>query len=213
MNTDRVLTTVAPLLGRIAQRAREARRAQLEGLPAAPPGSVVLLGDSITEAGIWNEWFPEHRTLNRGIGWDTVGGVIARLDGALPDPRAVSLLIGTNDLTGLGRSRDVEDIAEQMQDLVRRIRERAPGAALLVNSVMPRSAWFAPRIRRLNEHYRTIAADAGATYVDLWPALADGDGQLRKELTTDGLHLTSAGYRAWVDVLRPQLAAHVETSA
>jgi lysophospholipase L1-like esterase len=209
MNSDRMLLTVAPLLAPLSRRARAGRRAQLEGLPPAPPGSLVLLGDSITHLGIWDEWLPEYRTLNRGVGWDTVGDVFARLDKALPDPRAVSLLIGTNDLSGLGRSRDVDDIAEQTRDLVQRIRQRAPEAVLLVNSVMPRSAWFAPRIQRLNEHYRTIAADAGATYVDLWPALADPDDQLRKELTTDGLHLTASGYRAWVDVLRPQLALHV----
>ena len=33
--------------------------------------------------------------------------------------RADSLLIGTNDLHGLGRSTDIEDIAIQMRELVR----------------------------------------------------------------------------------------------
>ena len=87
------------------------RRSQFEALPKVAD-AVVFLGDSITEGGVWDEWFRELLTLNRGIGGDTVGGVLDRLDSALYEPRAISLLIGTNDLTGMGRSFKVDDIAE-----------------------------------------------------------------------------------------------------
>jgi lysophospholipase L1-like esterase len=82
---------------------------------------------------------PGADTLNRGISGDTVEGVIRRLDGAINAPAVVSLLIGTNDLTGLGRSRKVEDIASQVAQLSARIIEGAPEATLLINSVMPRT--------------------------------------------------------------------------
>jgi lysophospholipase L1-like esterase len=180
----------------------EMRRTQLEQFPV-PTGRVVFLGDSITEQGVWNEWFPELPTLNRGIGSDTIGGVKARLDHAVNQPAVISLLIGTNDLSGLGTSTKVPDIARQMRELVGRIRELAPTAPLIVNSVMPRQRPYASRVRELNEHYRGIAGDAEATYVDLWPTLADERGALKAAFTADNLHLNGAGYRAWVEVLRP----------
>ena len=64
--------------------------------------------------------------LNRGIGGDSVGGVHARLGTAINDPTAVSLLIGTNDLGGLGKSRDVARIATQVRQLIVSLRGLAP---------------------------------------------------------------------------------------
>ena len=44
---------------------------------------------------------------------------------------------------------------------------------------------------------------AGVTYIDLWPALSDGQGQLHAEYTLDRLHPGGRGYQVWVDQLRP----------
>lgn len=196
---------VAPLVRPVIRRGITMRVSQLDRLPPLP-GRVVFLGDSITDHGAWAEWFPEHMTLQRGISGDTVSGVRGRLGTALHDPSAISLLIGTNDLGGMGPTRDVDEIGAQAEDLVRAIRTAAPDAALLVNSVMPRTKRMAPTIQGLNEHYARIAGNAGATYVDLWPELAAPDGSLRDEFTLDHVHLNGAGYDAWVRVLRPLLA-------
>src|SRR5205807_6682662 len=65
-------------------------------------GAVVMLGDSITQG--WNDdfsaWFPGLKIANRGISGDTSRGVLSRLqeDVLALEPRAVVLLIGTNDL-------------------------------------------------------------------------------------------------------------------
>ena len=40
---------------------------------------IVFLGDSITHEGAWDEYFPDHIAVNRGIGGDTVEQVIERL--------------------------------------------------------------------------------------------------------------------------------------
>ena len=205
-NLDRFMPVIAPLLRGVIAGSQSARRSQFSALPPCPD-RVLFLGDSITEQGVWDEWFPELPTLNRGIGGETVGQVTARLDSAIMAPRAISLLIGTNDLGGLGASRKVEDIAGHMRKLAQSIRERAGAAPLFINSVLPRSAYFRDRIRALNQHYQHIAAECGATYINVWPALADGSGALRADCTADGLHLTGAGYRVWTDLLRPHLGA------
>jgi lysophospholipase L1-like esterase len=205
LNLDRILPPLAPLLRRVLRPGQARREAQFAATPPAP-GRVVFLGDSITEWTAWEDWYPELRTTNRGIGGQTIGDVLARLETAIVEPRAVSLLIGTNDLHGLGKSSEIDDIAAQMEALVRRIGDLAPSAALLINSVLPRSAHFRDRIVRLNARYRQIAEACGATYVDAWTALAGPDGTIRPEFTRDGIHLSVAGYRAWTDVLRPYLA-------
>ncbi|MET8878401.1 GDSL-type esterase/lipase family protein [Nocardia sp. NPDC004604] len=179
------------------------RASQFAELPA-PTGRVVFFGDSITEGGLWDEWFPQVRPVNRGIGGNTVDDLRARLDTAIDAPAAVFLLVGTNDL-GLGQTPG--QVAENLRGLVAEIRERAPHAPLFVQSVMPRRVKFAERIRELNSVVREIAAQGDAVYIDLWPALADVNGALRQEFTRDGLHLSGAGYAAWIEVLRPRIAA------
>jgi lysophospholipase L1-like esterase len=209
MSLDHILPIVAPLL-RWALRSKQAlRRTQFETVPRTP-GRVIFLGDSITEWSAWEDWFPELRTTNRGIGGQAICDVRARLHSAIVEPKAVSLLIGTNDLHGLGQSSNVDQIADQMRALVHCIRGMAPSASLLINSVLPRSTHFRDRIIKLNAHYQRIADENGVTYVDVWPALAGADGAIRPEMTADGLHLSIAGYKAWTDVLRPHLAQFAE---
>ena len=41
------------------------------------------------------------------------------------------------------------------------------------------------------------------TYIDVWSALADGEGLLDKRYTNDGVHLVGEGYLVWRDVLKP----------
>lgn len=212
VNVDRILPTMAPVVGRLMTRSKAARNALFEALPPAP-GRVLFLGDSITAGGTWEGWFPELQTTNRGVGGDVIAGVLSRLETAIDSPTAISLMIGTNDLSGLGRSREVSEIATQLDELVTRIQQMAPDAPLLLNSVLPRSSHFADRITRLNDRYRRIAERAAVTYVDLWPVMAGPDGELRGEFTIEGLHLTPAGYRQWVDVLRPHLHDALESVA
>jgi lysophospholipase L1-like esterase len=205
MNLDRILPVFAPLLRRSLRSKQRAREAQFAAVPRSPD-RVVFLGDSITEWTAWEDWFPELPTTNRGIGGQAICDVMGRLDSAIVAPRAISLLIGTNDLHGLGESSEVSAIISQMDELVDRIRTLAPSSPLFVTSVTPRSVHFRDRIIDLNLGYARIASGSGATFIDLWPVLADANGAILSEQTIDGLHLSVGGYRSWVNVLRSHLA-------
>ena len=204
MNLDRILPACAPLLRRVLRAKQKAREAQFLAVPRSPD-RVVFLGDSITEWTAWEDWFPEFPTTNRGVGGQAIFDVVGRLDSAIIEPRAISLLIGTNDLHGLGKTSEVSGIITQMNELVDRIRTLAWSAPLFITSVTPRSAYFRDRIIELNHGYAEIAARFGATFIDLWPVLADSNGAILSEKTIDGLHLSVAGYESWADVLRPHL--------
>ncbi len=193
------------LVGRLTMSpAQKMRRSRFE-LTASAADRVVFLGDSITEQGLWEEWFPDLRVLNRGVGGETVAQVTARVAGTLPGARAVSVLVGTNDLTGFGRSRKAADIAEQYRELVARIRAVLPSAPVLLNSVLPRDRFLAGRVIELNEAVEELTHAPGLHYVDAWSRMHGPRNELRPELTRDRIHLTGAGYREWLAVLRPAL--------
>jgi lysophospholipase L1-like esterase len=194
----------APSCRGLPRRQQDLRASQFAALDAAP-GQVVMLGDSITEFGRWQEWFAGLPVLNRGIGGETSADLLRRLDTAIHDPAAVFLLIGTNDLT-LGVK--LEAIVGNVSALLDQIARRAPGAPIVVQSVMPRTLRFRDDIRLLNDAYRSLVGGAGerVQYLDLWPALADQHGDLRTSFTPDGVHLSGAGYAAWLGVLGPRLA-------
>ena len=61
--------------------------------------NIVMLGNSLTERGLWGEYFQPAYVLNRGIGGDCVSGMIARLETILSGkPKALFIMAGVNDL-------------------------------------------------------------------------------------------------------------------
>ncbi|MFB7893579.1 GDSL-type esterase/lipase family protein [Microbacterium sp. NPDC056044] len=170
----------------------------------ATPGSVVLLGDSITEQGIWHEWLPQFSVLNRGVAGETIGDVISRVE-VVRGARAVSLMVGTNDLGGLGATRRVAGIAVQYEHLLTRLRQANPAAPLIITSVLPREVGQASRVRELNDCLIRLCRPYEAIYVDAWSRMHGSRYELRGEFTKDRVHLNGAGYREWLTVLSPAL--------
>lgn len=175
------------------------------------PGDVVFLGDSITAQGDWAEWFDgaaagggDQRVVVRGIGGDSVAGVLGRLDAVVDRPAKLFLMIGTNDVW-LGSPPDV--IVEQIGQIVTAIRSRTPSTTLYVQSVTPRSGRLASAIRAVNDGLRVVAAGAGATYVELFDLLCDADGGLRPGFSVDELHLQPPAYDIWREAVRPLVEA------
>jgi lysophospholipase L1-like esterase len=196
---------IVPMLRPMSKRIGAGRRRYFDAV-SVPPKRVLFLGDSITEGGMWSDLFPDLPTSNRGIGGEASYDLLERLDRAINDPIAVSLMIGTNDLHGPRKERDTAKIANRTDEIIRRIRDLTPSAQVFVNSVLPRTGFFTEQIKDLNERNRESAARHGATFVDLWPVFADASGAIKPEYTRDNLHLTPAGYLAWTEVLRPHLA-------
>lgn len=185
------------------------QKVSLYELLSVGPDDIVFLGNSITDGGEFAELFADNRIKNRGISADVISGVMKRLhqvtDGK---PAKIFLLIGINDVShGLSAER----IAARYEELVKEIRKRTPGTRLYVQSVMPIDNSFGRYknlkgrekvIPDLNRRIERIADENGAVYIDLWPALSNGKGRMRKDFTNDGLHLTGKGYNAWVEAIK-----------
>ena len=165
--------------------------------------SIAFVGDSITNHGNWESWFPDRETHNLGVSGNTTDELIERIDEVVElHPDAVALLIGTNDL---GQRKSVEHLVRNIEYLLVTLRRGLPGTRMLVQSIMPRGAEFADRVHDANRHLRQFAPSVNAQYLDLWPALSLGTDEISPEFSDDKLHLTAAGYEAWLSELRPAL--------
>ena len=179
---------------------------------AEDQGAIVFVGDSITEG--WHTLAQDFADLpvkvaNRGIGGDTTPNLLYRLsDDVLSlHPRALVLLIGTNDL---GEHTAPADIAANLKEIHRRIRQAYPAIPMAWCLVMPRRGddTYPARIHELNALIAQLAAtDPRVTLCDTFAPLAQPDGTSRPEdFNPDRLHLNPAGYAVWRAAVHPIVA-------
>jgi lysophospholipase L1-like esterase len=171
---------------------------------------IVLIGDSITEGFTVTQYFSGDRILNAGVSGDSTVECLERLSANWfkNDPKRVYICIGTNDLA---RERSDKEILGNIRTIVERIREFAPGISVILTSLFPtRENPPRPneRIRGFNTGLKLLSAELGAGFFDLHQHFSDENGDLKKEFTEDGLHLTEAGYRHWAEIFLLQMKSH-----
>ena len=173
--------------------------------------AIVFLGDSITQG--WHDdfdgLFPELKTANRGISGDTTRGVLYRLpeDVLALHPRAVVLLIGTNDLEENARP---WTIASNLRLILDELKRHDPAMPVIVCEIFPsspdkkRPAYL---IRRTNQLIHELAADQPqVTVVETWKLFAGPQNDAKLEEFPDLLHPANVGYVKWAGAIRPVLA-------
>ena len=129
---------------------------------------------------------------------------------AAAQPKKLYILLGTNTLTTLGASDRFLAYYGQMLDELRQT--LGDDCIIYVQSIPPVRPAAAEKkpglasdvLRGVNEQLAQLAASKGCVYLDLWEALADGEGNLKEMIAApDGVHLSAGnGYGAWVTYLR-----------
>ncbi len=166
-----------------------------------------MLGDSITEYGDWTDMLPGRVVLNRGIRGDTTSDVLARLDEALSHGAGqLYLMVGINDII---KRTPVDDAASNVEKIL--LRARAVVPAVTLQSVLPVAAplddsRINPEVKSFNQITSNSAKQAGAAYLDLWPAITP-TGVLSQQFAFDGLHPSPAAYLRWRDALLAEKGA------
>jgi lysophospholipase L1-like esterase len=173
---------------------------------------IVMVGDSITQFGRWNEAFPGVSVANRGIAGDTVAGLLKRID-IIRAVRAQQsfLMIGINDIVA---GRDVPAIAKDYEAVVIALK---PGTQLIIQSTLPCGSfrcdrWTLNKVKQLNTRLRTMAARHDVGFIDVADQLAP-DGVLPDALSADGVHLSADGYRKWQALLATHPAFSIKNTA
>ena len=189
-----------------------ARRATLfEELPIGKK-DIVMLGNSLTDGGEFNELLNNRHVKNRGIVGDIVQGLIDRIDPIIKgQPKKLFILTGVNDI-----SHDVsaDSIARAMEKLIVMVKQGSPRTKIYLQSLLPFNndvrEWKLLKGRdhvvvEANALLEQVAHRQGVTWINLYPLFADEQGRLRADLTNDGLHLMGKGYLIWRDAIKPYI--------
>ena len=181
-------------------------RGRLSFFAAYPigPDDIVLLGDSITAGGQWEEIARGARIRNRGIGGDQTHDLLKRLEQITKGhPRKLFILIGTNDVAN-GVSQD--EIVRNLESILDRVRDESPDTRVHLQELLPRKAAYRERILSLNAEIARLADERGIALIRVFSRFADDRGAIRPELTYDNLHLSGLGYQEWERALAEHLA-------
>ncbi|MFL5601063.1 MAG: SGNH/GDSL hydrolase family protein [Gemmatimonadaceae bacterium] len=174
------------------------------GPPKAGEQRVVFLGNSITEgwAPRFASMFPGKPYIGRGIGGQTTPQMLVRFraDVVALKPAAVVILGGTNDIAGNTGPATIEMIEDNLAAMTEIA--KANGIRVVLSSVLPVYKYrWAPSLEpallivKLNAWMKDYAAGNGAVYLDYETTMSDEKHGLKCELTYDGVHPNTKGYR------------------
>ena len=163
---------------------------------------VAFLGDSLTDGYDLAQYYPQFKTVNRGIGGDTTFGLEQRLQVSAYDlkPKVVVMLIGANNF---------KTMFDNYEHIVNGLKTNLPDTKLVLLSLTSMSMNWG-RNNELacfnNVKIKIIAEKYDCEYVDLFTPLFDFDAnELRAEYTVDGGHFTAQGYEVLTQTITPVL--------
>src|SRR5262249_22578062 len=153
---------------------------------------------------------------NFGIGGDQTQHIMWRitegkeLEGI--QPKAVVLMIGTNNMGG----NNAAEIADGVAAIVKELNTQLPKAKVLLLGIFPRSAKASDAIRgKIKDCNQRIAKlDDGKSvhYLDIGEKFLEKDGSLSKNIMPDYLHLSKEGYQIWADAIKDDLSKMLATN-
>jgi len=190
---------------------------------------VMFLGDSITDLinvdgdgngnpggkAAFAKYFDGVKIANFGISGDTTQGVLWRLqngEGKGRKPKAVMLMIGTNNTTDQSRPSGAE-IAEGIGAIVLELRNDFPDAKIMLMAIFPRGTGPNDSNRRKCDEANKIIArlDDGkhVFFTDINSKFLDDKGALIGFRTSDHLHPVEQGFEIWASSVAPTLKSWI----
>ncbi|EMG33015.1 SGNH/GDSL hydrolase family protein [Streptococcus oralis] len=174
---------------------------------------IIFIGDSIVEYYPLQELFGVAKTIvNRGIRGYQTGLLLENLDAHLYGDAVdqIVLLIGTNDI---GKDISINDALDNLERVIQSIARDYPLSQIKLLSILPvnegerykQTVYIRTneKIREWNQAYEALAsAYMQVDFVPVYDSLTDTEGQLKKDYTTDGLHLSVAGYQVLSEALK-----------
>lgn len=178
-------------------------------------GSIVFIGNSITDMHCWPEAFVTSNgdylpIVNRGNSGTYSTEQSDNLESYLgKKPKKVFMMIGTNDLASSGGLDFTgEQILNYVSSMVKRIHTRYPDTKIYLYSILNNNTSNRTPERWLhtNELVKAYVQETDAewlTYIDLYDKLTNvANGGV---WSYDYLHLTAGAYSVWCDAICPYL--------
>jgi len=162
---------------------------------------LIFLGDSHMEQCEWQEIFRELHIVNRGIGGETTEGLLARMS-VIPagdSSKIVFVQIGINDLLARRPPREVlESYKHLLDELSNKKYSVVPSLVFYVRYIPEVN----PAVTELNQLIKAELLKRKIPFIDLNPDISENE-TLLFSFSADGVHLSSEGYRMWIDKMKP----------
>ena len=98
-----------------------------------------------------------------------------------------------------------KEVANGARAIAQAFRRRMPGTRVIMLGILPvanKTKWAKCQI--INAFNAAVTCDKNEViYLDLQDKFLQSDGSLRKQIFTDGTHLTPEGYRVWAKSIDP----------
>ena len=173
------------------------------------------MGDSITEE--WGrlspDFFQPAHYINRGIGGQTTPQMLLRFkqDVINLNPMVVFILAGTNDIAGNTGPANKEMITNNifsMAELSMRY-----DINVVLSSILPvdKYPWannikeVPDTILKINRKIKSFSQKNSIAYIDYYSSMVGENYGLKKEYTTDGVHLNKRGYEVMSNLVQDVL--------
>ena len=177
---------------------------------------MIFIGDSIVEYYPLQELLGTAKTIvNRGIRGYQTGLLLDNLDAHLYGDAVdqIVFLIGTNDI---GKDIPMNDALDNLEGVIQLLNRDYPLSQIKLLSILPvnegeeykQTVYIRnnEKIREWNQAYEALAsAYMQVDFLPIYDSLTDSEGQLQSAYTTDGLHLSVAGYQALSEALKEYL--------
>ena len=174
---------------------------------------IIFIGDSIIEYYPLQELLGTSKTIvNRGIRGYQTGLLQENLDAHLYGDAVdqIVLLIGTNDI---GKDVPINEALNNLESVIQTISRDYPLSQIKLVSILPvnegenfkQTVYIRTneKINAWNQAYQDLAsAYMQVEFVPVFENLLDQEGKLKADYTTDGLHLSVAGYQALSNTLK-----------
>lgn len=176
------------------------KKSQFDVLSQNDRYETIMLGDSITDEGSWDELLNKDTIQNRGISGDTTSGVSDRLDSVNKNIQQVFIMIGVNDIM---RGKEVDEVYANYLKIIQTFRDK--NIKVYIQSTLyigeTRKANFNPKIEELNKRLEKYAKENKLVFINLNHILAP-QKVLKKEFTFDDLHLNGTAYKLWAKEIK-----------
>ena len=174
---------------------------------------IIFIGDSIIEYYPLQELLGTSKAIvNRGIRGYQTGLLLDNLDAHLYGDAVdqIVILIGTNDI---GKDIPMNEALNNLESVIQTISRDYPLSQIKLVSILPvnegedfkQTVYIRTneKIKAWNQAYQDLAsAYMQVEFVPVFENLLDQEGQLKADYTTDGLHLSVAGYQALSNTLK-----------
>lgn len=182
-----------------------------DSLEFPPKNAILLVGSSsFTNWKDVQEYFPEHKIINRGFGGSSLPDVIRYAPNIIYPYKPAQILIycGENDFPS-GTNTSADTIFNRFTRLHGMIRSALPKTEIIYISMKPSISRlkYLPEMRRANEMIRKFQKkNPKSGYIDVYSKMILADGIPMPDIfLKDQLHMNKNGYLIWQKAIKPYL--------